>query len=983
MEAQPEGAHLDWRGPLLAGLGLALALFAIVVSRGWSLFLTADERWRYVFAVVGSSVAVSAALWVVAWSFDRLVRRASEPARAFGRLAGLVVGGTAAVLAWSLTEGRRVREAAWREVAVLLVALAAAFVTEGLVRWLRGGRPPGWVPAIAGALAVVAFVADATVLPRLYPALHWGLALLGLAAANVAAWSAPLPAPGRSQRPWAALTFALAASSLWAMPRLGAHPNARFVVVEHAPLVGKLLPLVTPAHAPPPTQVELGVAEAAEGLDLGDADVLLITIDALRADRLAAYGGHGLTPQLDALAEESRVFRRAYTPTPHTSYALTSLLTGKFLRPVLELPGASADHPALPELLRRFGYRTAAFYPPAIFFVDAHRFRELAAEGFGFEYRKVMFAPAAARVGQLDRYLTEVEPGHPVFAWVHLFEPHEPYDPPPEFRRGDSRRERYDGEVAAADAAVGELVRVFRRYRPDGTVIVTADHGEELGDHGGWYHGTTLYDEQVRVPLLWSSPRKVAPGTTDAPVEIIDIATTLLAAIGVPRDARMRGDDLGALLRGVETARPAFAFAEVERQRMAVDGRYKAICGELGCRLYDLRRDATESRNIAATEPERLRRLEGAIAAFVVSIPRVEAMEVGQAAWPEALARAKLGDRTVGPELLPLLGDSRPEVRAAAARAVGELTFAPARATLARLRDTDPDDEVRAEAAIAGLALGDEDAVETVALLAGAGDDRGRRAALVLAAVGDRRAVPVLEAVLADTAAEEAQRVAAVEGLGRLRAGEDALMQALADVRLRPHVVRALAGIGTRRAADAIAEAMATERYLPARTAEARALLTLADRRALPLTWRFLGMDTPFPEAVALLVEYGQLDRPSPRGGRLTSPELREGVWRCDDRACVPGPGAVLRLPSGARPPLRAVFLAVGEGTLVVDGVSYEVRGSTQVAVPADRTRWSIGGDVGLVAVVVAPLESEIPPPPPEPWAEEGEASGEVTQPLR
>jgi arylsulfatase A-like enzyme len=211
------------------------------------------------------------------------------------------------------------------------------------------------------------------------------------------------------------------------------------------------------------------------------------------------------------------LFERAYTPTPHTSYALSSLFTGKFLRQVLSLPNAPSEHPALPELLREHGYRTAAFYPPAVFFVDAERFKTLAERRFGFEYAKEMFAPAAERVRQLDRYLAQVEAGRSLFVWVHLFEPHEPYDPPPAFARGERPVERYDAEVSAADAAVGELVRTFRRSRPGALVIVTSDHGEEFGEHGGEHHGTSLYDEQVRVPLLWSAPGKLAAHVAERP----------------------------------------------------------------------------------------------------------------------------------------------------------------------------------------------------------------------------------------------------------------------------------------------------------------------------------------------------------------------------------------------------------------------------------------------------------------------------------
>src|SRR5690606_2545964 len=123
-------------------------------------------------------------------------------------------------------------------------------------------------------------------------------------------------------------------------------------------------------------------------IDLRDHDVLLITVDALRADALSAYGGKGRMPELDALATDSVVFERAYTPAPHTSYALASLLTAKFMKPVVELPGASRDHATLPDLLRRYGYRTAAFYPPAIFFVDGARFDLLRERSFGFEYKK-------------------------------------------------------------------------------------------------------------------------------------------------------------------------------------------------------------------------------------------------------------------------------------------------------------------------------------------------------------------------------------------------------------------------------------------------------------------------------------------------------------------------------------------------------------------------------------------------------------------
>ena len=110
--------------------------------------------------------------------------------------------------------------------------------------------------------------------------------------------------------------------------------------------------------------------------------------------------------------------------------------------------------------------------------------------------------------------------------------------------------------MRAADAAVGQLVTAFRRARPGAVVILTADHGEEFGDHGGHHHGTTLFEEQVRVPLLWSAPDRAPAHHVGTAVEILDITTTLLSALGIPREARMRGDDLGSVARA-DASRPA------------------------------------------------------------------------------------------------------------------------------------------------------------------------------------------------------------------------------------------------------------------------------------------------------------------------------------------------------------------------------------------------------------------------------------------
>jgi arylsulfatase A-like enzyme len=740
------------------------------------------------------------------------------------------------------------------------------------------------------------------------------------------------------------------------------------------------------------------------GVDLHGRDVLLITVDALRADQLRALGGSGVAPAIDALAEESVVFSRAYTPTPHTSYAISSLLTGKFIQPLLVLAEGSEEHTTLPEMLRRFGYRTAAFYPPAIFFVDSERFASLQRKQFGFEYVKAMFAPASERVTQLETYLGEVPAGYPVFVWMHLFEPHEPYEPPPEFARGDSPFDRYRGEVAAADAGVRGLVTAFRAARPDGVVILTADHGEEFGEHGGHYHGTTLFDEQARVPALWSAPGVVRPRTVDAPIEIIDLTTTLLAALGIPRDARMRGDDLGSVLAGAAPSRALRAFASIDGERMWTDGRSKLLCGDLGCRLFDLIADPAEHRDVSEQRPGEVRRLRQELEAHMASLPRVEALAMhGGGAWPEALTRARLGDRAAAPQLIPLLSDARPTVRAGAARALGDLESGSARVLLSSLRSHDADVSVRAEAAIAALVLGDLEAGDQVAAVISPGwlhelpytaradadqpSELERRAARALANRGRAEGRTALLAAVLQPSLDEPERIAALRALaviGDVTVGER-LLPLLAEVRLRALVAEVLGKIAGPAAIPSLTETLARERYPEARRAEARALLALGARRqAIASIRRFLGTESSIPEGGAMLLEAGDLASASGAGFDLrTASRLRRGAWQCQPQGCRPLAGASVMLPTRGAPAGRArviVRVEPFEGATpaprslsilgevhALDGGAAEVGRVVDEARRLDF-RLEASEGVWLTALVIVPLLPDVPPPAPEPW---------------
>ena len=153
--------------------------------------------------------------------------------------------------------------------------------------------------------------------------------------------------------------------------------------------------------------------------------------------------------------------------------------------------------------------------------------------------------------------------------WVHFFEPHEPYETHPGIAFGDTALDRYDGEIAYVDRALGRLLAYIHRTRPRAIVAITADHGEEFGDHGGRYHGTSVYEEQVRVPLVVVGPGVRAGASVDEPVQTIDLVPTVLSALGIPRPARVRGRDVGPLLAKDAPGDAGFAFAETAADTLA------------------------------------------------------------------------------------------------------------------------------------------------------------------------------------------------------------------------------------------------------------------------------------------------------------------------------------------------------------------------------------------------------------------------------
>jgi arylsulfatase A-like enzyme/Tfp pilus assembly protein PilF len=289
-------------------------------------------------------------------------------------------------------------------------------------------------------------------------------------------------------------------------------------------------------------------------------NVILITLDTTRADRMGFLGSkRGLTPNLDALARQGVVFTRAYSHVPLTTASHTTILTGTYPQfnhvNDFGVP-LSPQLPYLPDLLHQHGYHTAAFVGSLI--LDP---LDGTAPGFdrgfdtydaGFHLRPHggdRYHTIERRGGEVvDRALAWLSkhPTGPFFLWVHLYDAHDPYDPPSPYKERYASAP-YDGEIAYADSVVGKLLTTLRaRGLYDGALIaVMADHGESLGEHGEGTHGVFLYDETIHVPLLFKFPAAHWGGKqVETRVGLVDVAPTVLKEVGIPIPATVQGESL-------------------------------------------------------------------------------------------------------------------------------------------------------------------------------------------------------------------------------------------------------------------------------------------------------------------------------------------------------------------------------------------------------------------------------------------------------
>jgi arylsulfatase A-like enzyme/Tfp pilus assembly protein PilF len=374
------------------------------------------------------------------------------------------------------------------------------------------------------------------------------------------------------------------------------------------------------ARVYPEQGVAVAFAFVLAGFLLGRAqssppNVLLLTIDTVRADRIGAYGyTKGATPALDRLAREGVRFADATTQAPLTGPAHAAILTGQYPARLGVRDNATTPIPpgttTVAEVFKTRGYRTGAF-------VGAFIVGPEYGFGQGFDTIDATFAQfsvgmklqAQRRGGEVtDAALKWLRTStSPFFMWVHLYDAHTPYDAPPPFR-ARFQASPYDGEVAYVDSCIAKLVSALEESgQLDRTLVaVVADHGEGLGDHGEAEHGLFLYESVLHVPWIMRLPGRDAAGTiVKSQVRTIDVAPTIAAVAGLSM-TKVDGESVVPQIRGAAPRDPAPSYAETfypkwhfgwsELKSIRV-GDWKYIDAPKP-ELYDMRADAAERNNL-------------------------------------------------------------------------------------------------------------------------------------------------------------------------------------------------------------------------------------------------------------------------------------------------------------------------------------------------------------------------------------------------
>ena len=381
----------------------------------------------------------------------------------------------------------------------------------------------------------------------------------------------------------------------------------------------------------------LGACSSPEPASLPAQNLVLVVLDTTRADHLQTYGyGRSTSPGLLRFADRAVVFDRAYAHAPWTKPSVASLFTSR-------LPNQHGiqdwDHPldpaftTLAEHLAGQGFETAAFVSHHALKPEATNFEQ----GFASYDASVLEKGSPHRVSS-SREISDAAmgwldaaPDDRWFLFLHYFDPHIDYLQHEEHPFGDASADAYDSEIAFTDHHLARVLDALADDAFDDTlVVVVADHGEGLGDHGIAKHTKHLYDHQVRVPLLLAGP-ELAPARVPGAVGLVDVAPTLLDLLGTPPGEGFLGQPIPRSAGGFvpDPKRPVFAETQRFAKRQAVVlGDHKLIVDreEDRAQLFDLASDPAETTNLAATATEKLAELRSVLDVYAGTRTEVEAV---------------------------------------------------------------------------------------------------------------------------------------------------------------------------------------------------------------------------------------------------------------------------------------------------------------------------------------------------------------------
>ncbi len=396
--------------------------------------------------------------------------------------------------------------------------------------------------------------------------------------------------------------------------------------------------------------------------------LLIVTIDTLRADRLGCYGNRDIkTPNLDRLAQEGTLLTQAEAHVPQTRPSHLSIFTGRYpyehgIRDNVSPSFVSESIPTLAEVLQKAGFRTAAFVSAIVIAKQSglNRGFETYDDDISKSSDEDLFLNTLQKRG--DRTIDEFgawlrsqppKPAERMAMWVHLYDPHDPYEPPEPYASTYAGRP-YDGEVAWTDELVGRLVKTVGEagLLSDTLVIVTSDHGEGLNEHREPAHGFFIYQTTMHVPLIFKGPGIPAGSRLSGVARLVDLFPTVLDLLKVERPANMMlsGQTMAPAVAGRGTLPEAPSFAETlvpllhygwSDLRSIRDGRWKYILAPRP-ELYDLDRDPGELSNLVASQPSRAQALRGALETRLRLEQQMERKDPTEASVPPELLE-KLG----------------------------------------------------------------------------------------------------------------------------------------------------------------------------------------------------------------------------------------------------------------------------------------------------------------------------------------------------